>query len=147
MQSDASKELPIFHPTFIIFASSRPDICAKSEGFSETEPDELSVEIDELSIEIDELSEELEFSVELEELVFSVAEESEFPVEPTFSVTEELEFPVEFSITAPFEQPERQQTATAAAIIKRIFLFKSNTSYLIIWNYFTIFRTICQWKS
>ena len=100
-----------------------------------------------LSVELDELSEELEFFVEFEELVFSVAEESEFPVEPTFSVTEELEFPVEFSITAPFEQPERQQTATAAAIIKRIFLFKSNTSYLIIWNYFTIFRTICQWKS
>ncbi len=126
-----------------------PDICAKSEGFAEAEPEELVV-IEELSVELDELSEELEFSVELalsvelEELELSVDEESEFPEEPTFSVGEELEFCEEYSITPPLEHPARQATAV---ISKSNFRFKSNTSYFIIWKYFTIFRTICQWKS
>ena len=148
MQSDASKELPIFQPTFIIFASSIPDICDNSEGFDEAEPEVLEL-TEELSVELNELSEELEFSVELalsvelEEPALSVCEEPEFPEEPTFSVGEEPEFPEEFSITAPFEHPARHATAV---ISKNNFRFKNNTSYLSIWKYFTIFCAVCQSK-
>ena len=107
-----------------------PDICAKTEGFSVAELEELSVELEELSVKLDELSEELEFSVELalsvelEEHALSVVEEPEFSEEPTFSVTEELEFCEEYSITAPFEQPAKQARAIAAVIAAKIFLFK-----------------------
>lgn len=126
-----------------------PEICDNSDGFPEVEPEELevaggtSVELDELSVEPEELVElalsvEFALSVELKELALSV--ELDVPED-----TDELEIAEEFSFTVPFEQLERLTTA-AAAISTRIFRFKSNTSYFIIWKHFTIFRTICQSK-
>lgn len=129
-----------------------PEICDNSDGFPEVEPEELeaagetSVELDELSVEPEELVElalsvEFALSVELEELALSV----ELDVPEELEDTDELEIAEEFSFTVPFEQLERLTTA-AAAISTRIFRFKSNTSYFIIWKHFTIFRTICQSK-
>lgn len=126
-----------------------PEICDNSDGFPEVEPEELeaaggtSVELEELSVEPEELVElalsvEFALSVELKELALSV--ELDVPED-----TDELEIAEEFSFTVPFEQLERLTTA-AAAISTRIFRFKSNTSYFIIWKHFTIFRTICQSK-
>lgn len=71
---------------------------------------EISVELDELSVEVEEFSSELdEFSDELEELSLELVE---------------LEVTEEFSLTALFEQPEKQASAIAAVIVNKIFRFK-----------------------
>lgn len=132
MQSDASKELPIFQPTFIIFASSIPEIPCKSDGGSVGALDELAISVEELSDELEEFSVELEeLSAELEELELSAVEEPELLDVPTLSVIEE---PEEFSLTVPPEHPEKHATAITAAIITKIFLFKNNTSIQLFEN-------------